>query len=651
MIDKIRIFYVFDQISINIILIGHLSILPSVKCENNMISTRLPDDAWSLLSEFGGSPFIPVIPLINKEMKTTLKNNANWERRCKLHFPNEPYPVIHQGEEIEINWMEKFKQLEDKHYPSNRRIRYLFRTIKDGILSAAQEIKPTLDDLNRKDKTEHTVVTWANKLEHPHIANYFYQKARQELAPNKTDVRKLDFIDYLVTCDQGEKLQKLIDVNDSLFLDRWFLLFRRSIVHGSKSIIPILLQLFPDLAHLSINPNPPALNLDDLDGFFFAIGTAYPLRLAAYFGHIAIARLLLDTGVNVNGTSDGPLFVAALNGHLEMVKLLLSHGANVNQEQHNSLALPFQCAALNGHLEILLLLLPFVTDIDHRINEGGTALFCAAQNGHLEIVRLLLLRGANALLSMHDGTSPLFAAARDGHLEVVRLLLAHGVNPKEVTGRDASPLLIATERGHLEIVRELLLAGADVNQDDEQGLTPLVSAAQNGHFEIVKLLIAYGAKVNHTLDNGISALHQAAKNGHLTIVEFLLEKGADANRRTKEGRRPHDLAKSNAHTQIARMLLRRHRELPDLAQQTVLAAKNVLKSFKAKTPEGSKMFKYVEQPTVRRKQLPDLARQTVLASHGTLKFFKAKTPEGIIMFQYKDAADIDPVTCQSCVML
>ena len=44
--------------------------------------------------------------------------------------------MIFYAEEKEINWLKKFKELEEKYYPTSKRLKYLFRNVKDGNLSA-----------------------------------------------------------------------------------------------------------------------------------------------------------------------------------------------------------------------------------------------------------------------------------------------------------------------------------------------------------------------------------------------------------------------------------------------------------------------------------------------------------------------------------
>ena len=51
-------------------------------------------------------------------------------------------------------------------------------------------------------------------------------------------------------------------------------------------------------------------------------------------GHVEVARLLLDSGAQVNMPADSfesPLTLAACGGHVELAMLLLERGANIEE--------------------------------------------------------------------------------------------------------------------------------------------------------------------------------------------------------------------------------------------------------------------------------------------------------------------------------
>ncbi|KAJ8125069.1 hypothetical protein O1611_g8571 [Lasiodiplodia mahajangana] len=108
-----------------------------------------------------------------------------------------------------------------------------------------------------------------------------------------------------------------------------------------------------------------------------------PLQLAARYGHIDIAQLLLEQGHDINdcGRSYGTaLAAAASGGQTDMIKFLLEHGANINA-YGGDYGTALAAAAYYGR-----------TKIGGRY---GTALMAAASQGETGTVRFLLEQGAD----------------------------------------------------------------------------------------------------------------------------------------------------------------------------------------------------------------------------------------------------------------
>src|SRR5438105_1680602 len=58
-----------------------------------------------------------------------------------------------------------------------------------------------------------------------------------------------------------------------------------------------------------------------------------PLRLAAWYGHTALARLLLDRGADINASAhwwETPVRIAAAQEYNELTRLLLDRGSDIN---------------------------------------------------------------------------------------------------------------------------------------------------------------------------------------------------------------------------------------------------------------------------------------------------------------------------------
>lgn len=118
-----------------------------------------------------------------------------------------------------------------------------------------------------------------------------------------------------------------------------------------------------------------------------------PLHLAAFFGHVGAARLLVEHSADPAVVSHSPLGVAPLHSaaagdHGDVARLLVEAGADVNARQRGGWV-PLHSAASNGDLELVRFLLDRGADPDARQDEGKSAADVAAAKGHSEVAQLL----------------------------------------------------------------------------------------------------------------------------------------------------------------------------------------------------------------------------------------------------------------------
>lgn len=86
------------------------------------------------------------------------------------------------------------------------------------------------------------------------------------------------------------------------------------------------------------------------------------------------------------------LMEASMDGHVEVARLLLDSGAQVNMPT-DSFESPLTLAACGGHVDLAMLLIERGANIEEVNDEGYTPLMEAAREGHEEMVALLLSQG------------------------------------------------------------------------------------------------------------------------------------------------------------------------------------------------------------------------------------------------------------------
>ncbi|MCU1232168.1 MAG: ankyrin, partial [Candidatus Solibacter sp.] len=129
--------------------------------------------------------------------------------------------------------------------------------------------------------------------------------------------------------------------------------------------------------------NPAIVNQHSGDGF---TGLGY----ACFFGHAGLAKLLLDSGADVNlaarnGLAVAPLHSAVATDDAALVEMLLARGADANAQEGG----------------------------------GMTPLHTAAGHGNRDVIAMLRAAGAKAIAAK-DGRTPADIARAYGHAEVAR---------------------------------------------------------------------------------------------------------------------------------------------------------------------------------------------------------------------------------------
>jgi ankyrin repeat protein len=150
---------------------------------------------------------------------------------------------------------------------------------------------------------------------------------------------------------------------------------------------------------------------------FDAAGLGRPDRIADL--------LAADPGLASAFASDGftPLHLAAFFGGVEAARLLVAHSAPPNVVSRNALqVMPLHSAAAGSHVAVARLLVEAGADVNAVQPHGYRPLHAAAQNGNRELTELLLAAGADPAARTDDGKTPADLATAAGHADIASLL-------------------------------------------------------------------------------------------------------------------------------------------------------------------------------------------------------------------------------------
>jgi ankyrin repeat protein len=163
-----------------------------------------------------------------------------------------------------------------------------------------------------------------------------------------------------------------------------------------------------------------------------------PLRMAAYTGHAELAADLERHG------ADPDVFDAAALGDVDRVRELVDEEPGRAKELAGDGFTALHLAAWFGHVKVAELLLARGADPSEVATNGTDLqpLHSAAAGGHPVIAHLLLDRGADVDARQQGGVTPLHSAAHRNDAEMVKVLLGRGADPALIAddGRSAADL-------------------------------------------------------------------------------------------------------------------------------------------------------------------------------------------------------------------
>lgn len=132
-----------------------------------------------------------------------------------------------------------------------------------------------------------------------------------------------------------------------------------------------------------LKTDPKAFHVVNADGYS-------PLTLACYRGNNKVAKLLIESGSDINGNSKmgTPLMAAIVKGNNEIVTLLIEKKANLNTADANGTTALIYAVQFQNSIALQLLIENKV-DKTHKDNDGKTAFEHAVFAGNETIINLL----------------------------------------------------------------------------------------------------------------------------------------------------------------------------------------------------------------------------------------------------------------------
>ena len=158
---------------------------------------------------------------------------------------------------------------------------------------------------------------------------------------------------------------------------------------------------------------------------------------------------------------------ASRTNDLAGMRRLLAAGAHLQYRDWRDYT-ALHWAAYRGHLAAVRLLLEHGADLTARTGPGSyTALDLAAMQGRTETVQVLIAAGSDVTAADCNGLTALHWAARHGHSAGVSVLLAGGADPCAQNRYGDTALHWAISRGEYDAVPLLLISLPLTNKKGE----------------------------------------------------------------------------------------------------------------------------------------------------------------------------------------
>ena len=161
------------------------------------------------------------------------------------------------------------------------------------------------------------------------------------------------------------------------------------------------------------------------------------------FNHLPCARMLIQMGVDLNGTDhmgENAIHTACRSRSAGSIQFLLEQGTSVNVRDDKYQTPLFYVARYND-IESICVLLDWGADTNMRDLCGRTVVMYADLDEKISLLRLLLAAGADCNIDDEENVSPLSYALYYGEIDLARTLILGGATGVTDADRERDPEL------------------------------------------------------------------------------------------------------------------------------------------------------------------------------------------------------------------
>jgi ankyrin repeat protein len=260
------------------------------------------------------------------------------------------------------------------------------------------------------------------------------------------------------------------------------------------------------------------------------------LNAARNSNHMVLAMLIAAgadiTACDVFGFA--PIHYAACNPNVAVVRLLLDAGVNVNVLDRDGENPLFKACEKNPNMEVFDALL--AAGVEWRdVAPRRNICHAVANNTNVAIVQRVIDRGVDLNMPILGRMTPVMIAARESTSAVVSLLLHAGADVHATASEIATRSTVCEQAcwnvEHPGIMRLLIAAGAHV------GVDVLSSAICRSNIDAVQALIDAGMNVAQEVNTNPLLLFDYVNKHTHQMLEFLMRHGVDFRALSDRGHR------------------------------------------------------------------------------------------------------------------